>query len=116
MFHNVKAARNAQFLGNEAGRMVTKDMSQSSAMLRTTTNDRFTTQGRVSSGFEAVREAFAENFVRRRELGGACCAFHGDHVDRLEEGGTFRRQLFETTSSLSVSGKESVPPGNYSWR
>jgi hypothetical protein len=29
----------------------------------------------------------------------------------LEEGGTFRRQLFETTSSLSVSGKESVPPG-----
>jgi len=23
-----------------------------------------------------VREAFAENFVRRRELGGACCAFH----------------------------------------
>jgi hypothetical protein len=34
-----------------------------------------------------------------------------DHVDRLEEGGTFRRQLFETTSSLSVSGKESVPPG-----
>ena len=27
-----------------------------------------------------------------------------DHVDRLEEGGTFRRQLFETTSSLSASG------------
>ena len=35
-----------------------------------------------------------------------------DHVDRLEEGGKFRRQPFETTSSLSVSGKESVPsPG-----
>jgi CubicO group peptidase (beta-lactamase class C family) len=32
-------------------------------------------QGHVSRGFEAVREAFAENFVRRRELGGACCAF-----------------------------------------
>jgi len=27
-----------------------------------------------------------------------------DHLDRLEEGGTFRRQLFETTSSLSASG------------
>jgi hypothetical protein len=27
-----------------------------------------------------------------------------DHVDRLEEGGTFRRQLFEITSNLSASG------------
>ena len=25
-------------------------------------------------------------------------------LDRVEEGGTFRRQLFETTSSLSASG------------
>jgi CubicO group peptidase (beta-lactamase class C family) len=33
-------------------------------------------QGHISRGFEAVREAFAENFVRRRELGSACCAFH----------------------------------------
>ncbi len=33
-------------------------------------------QGHVSRGFEAVREAFEENFVRRGELGGACCAFH----------------------------------------
>src|SRR5260370_22053643 len=32
-----------------------------------------------------------------------------DRPDRLEEGGKFRRQTFETTSSLSVSGKESVP-------
>jgi CubicO group peptidase (beta-lactamase class C family) len=32
-------------------------------------------QGDVSRGFEAVREAFAENFVRRHELGGACCAY-----------------------------------------
>src|ERR1051326_2003835 len=34
-------------------------------------------QGYVNSGFESVREAFAENFVRRRELGGACSAFVG---------------------------------------
>jgi len=27
-----------------------------------------------------------------------------DHLDRLEEGGTFRRQLSETTSRLSASG------------
>ena len=40
------------------------------------TSDRFDIQGHVSSGFEGVREAFAENFVRRGELGGACCAFH----------------------------------------
>jgi CubicO group peptidase (beta-lactamase class C family) len=31
--------------------------------------------GQVSSGFEAVREAFVTNFLRRREIGGACCAF-----------------------------------------
>ena len=40
-------------------------------------SDRFDIQGHVNRGFEAVREAFAENFVRRGELGGACCAFHG---------------------------------------
>jgi CubicO group peptidase (beta-lactamase class C family) len=32
--------------------------------------------GQVSRGFEPVREAFADNFVRRGELGGACCAYH----------------------------------------
>jgi CubicO group peptidase (beta-lactamase class C family) len=32
-------------------------------------------QGEVSRGFEAVRDAFADNFARRGELGGACCAF-----------------------------------------
>jgi beta-lactamase family protein len=41
----------------------------------------FSIQGHVSPQFRAVREAFAENFVRRRELGGACCAFvHGEKV------------------------------------
>jgi CubicO group peptidase (beta-lactamase class C family) len=33
-------------------------------------------EGYVSRGFEAVREAFAENFTRRHELGGACCAYY----------------------------------------
>jgi CubicO group peptidase (beta-lactamase class C family) len=33
-------------------------------------------KGHVSRGFEAVREAFADNFVRRRECGGACCAYY----------------------------------------
>jgi CubicO group peptidase (beta-lactamase class C family) len=33
-------------------------------------------EGHVSPGFEPVRDAFAENFTRRRELGGACCVYH----------------------------------------
>ena len=38
-------------------------------------------EGHVSRGFEAVREAFADNFARRHELGGACCAYyHGEKV------------------------------------
>jgi hypothetical protein len=40
-----------------------------------------TVEGQVSRGFEAVRDAFAENFARRGELGGACCAYvRGDKV------------------------------------
>jgi CubicO group peptidase (beta-lactamase class C family) len=45
--------------------------------LTVTAHDRFDIQGYVRRGFEAVRDMFAENFVRRRELGGACCAFVG---------------------------------------
>ena len=33
-------------------------------------------EGHVKAGFEAVREAFAGNFSRRHELGGACCVYH----------------------------------------
>jgi len=32
--------------------------------------------GLAKPGFEAVREAFLENFERRRELGAACCVYH----------------------------------------
>lgn len=38
--------------------------------------DRAAVEGHVSPGFEGVREVFAENFALRRELGGACCAYH----------------------------------------
>jgi CubicO group peptidase (beta-lactamase class C family) len=38
-------------------------------------------EGTVALGFESVRDAFADNFVSRRELGGACCAYvHNDKV------------------------------------
>jgi CubicO group peptidase (beta-lactamase class C family) len=37
--------------------------------------------GHVSPGFNALRGAFAENFSRRRELGGACCVYvRGENV------------------------------------
>ena len=32
--------------------------------------------GFVKPGFEAVREAFVENFTRRNELGAACCIYY----------------------------------------
>lgn len=32
--------------------------------------------GSVKPGYEAVRDAFAENFLHRRELGAACCIYH----------------------------------------
>jgi CubicO group peptidase (beta-lactamase class C family) len=33
-------------------------------------------EGHVSAGFEPVRDAFEENFGRRGEVGGACCAYY----------------------------------------
>jgi CubicO group peptidase (beta-lactamase class C family) len=33
-------------------------------------------RGQVKPGFEAVQEAFAENFTHRNELGAACCIYH----------------------------------------
>ena len=39
-------------------------------------HDPIRVEGHVSAGFEAVRDAFAENFSRRQELGGACCVYH----------------------------------------
>ena len=44
-------------------------------------------QGHVGRGFETVREVFAENFARRGELGGACCAYYrGEKVVDLWAG------------------------------
>jgi CubicO group peptidase (beta-lactamase class C family) len=45
------------------------------------TLDGVVVEGHASRGFEAVREAFAENFTERGELGGACCAYcRGERV------------------------------------
>jgi CubicO group peptidase (beta-lactamase class C family) len=75
--------------------MTVKDMSHSRPILAATAQSRLGIQGYVSRGFEAVREAFTENFVRRRELGGACCAFHnGEKIVDLW-GGVRNKQTLE---------------------
>jgi CubicO group peptidase (beta-lactamase class C family) len=52
-----------------------------------TAPDRVVVHGYVGPGFETVREAFTENFARRKELGGACCAYrHGKKVVDLWAG------------------------------
>ena len=58
-------------------------------------SDSHRVEGHVSRGFEAVREAFADNFARRRELGGACCAYRrGEKVVDLW-GGVRNKQTGE---------------------
>jgi len=75
--------------------MIAKAMSPPGAIVRTTAPDRFGIQGHVSPGFEAVCEVFTENFVRRRETGGACCAFYrGENVVDLW-GGVRNKQTGE---------------------
>jgi len=44
--------------------------------LRRWKHDRLPVEGYLSPGFEAVRDAFTENFSKRHELGGACCVYH----------------------------------------
>ena len=56
------------------------------------TSNRVTVEGCVGRGFEAVRDAFSENFARRRELGGACCVYlRGEKVVDLWGGVRDRR-------------------------
>lgn len=63
--------------------------------MATATVDRTAIRGQVNPGFEAVRDAFADNFVRRHELGGACCAYYqGEKVVDLW-GGVRHRQTGE---------------------
>ncbi len=58
-------------------------------------SNRVTVEGYVGSGFEVVRDAFAENFARRGELGGACCAYYrGEKIaDRDNSDRTLGRRL-----------------------
>ena len=59
------------------------------------TTERVTVEGRVSKGFEPVRDAFVENFTERHELGGACCVYRaGEQVVDLW-GGVRNRETGE---------------------
>jgi CubicO group peptidase (beta-lactamase class C family) len=50
-------------------------------MSAVTASDQPAITGHVSPGFEPIRDAFIQNFARRHELGGACCAYvHGEKV------------------------------------
>ena len=51
--------------------------------------------GQVSRRFEPVREAFVDNFARRHELGGACCAYHHGEIAVDLWGGSRNKQTGE---------------------
>jgi CubicO group peptidase (beta-lactamase class C family) len=51
--------------------------------------------GEISRGFEPVREAFFDNFARRHELGGACCAYHHGEIAVDLWGGSRNKQTGE---------------------
>jgi CubicO group peptidase (beta-lactamase class C family) len=51
-------------------------LSSEEAAMFITSPHRVEVGGFTRPGFEAVREAFAENFARRGELGGACAVYH----------------------------------------
>lgn len=80
-----------------------KILREPTAVSRTTEHQRFGIHGRVSPGFEPVQEAFVENFGRRRELGGSCCAFfRGEKVVDLW-GGVRNKQTGEPWDGLQFS-------------
>jgi Beta-lactamase len=78
-------------------------------------------EGQLGRGFEAVREAFAENFARRGEFGGACCAYH--HGEKVVDlwGGIRNKQTGEPLGAghdgrrpLGHEGTGSHDPGTRS--
>lgn len=68
--------------------------------------------GFVKPGFEVVREAFAENFERRNELGAACCIhYRGEEVVDLWGGvrnGSTREPWEEDTMVVVFSATKGL--------
>src|SRR3954451_4946087 len=62
-------------------------VAQREVVMSIATTSHVAVEGHVSAGFEAVCDAFTENFIHRRELGGACCVYrHGEKVVDLWSG------------------------------
>ena len=90
--------------------MFRNDVSNPRAALPTV-RDWFGIHGYVHHSFEAVREAFEENFVRRGELGGACCIFvHGEKVVDLW-GGIRNKHTSELWEEDTMVGVHSTTKG-----
>jgi len=67
--------------------------------------------GGVKPGFEAVQEAFAENFARRNELGAACAIYYrGEKVVDLW-GGIRNKQTGEPWEQDTMAGVWSTTKG-----
>ena len=76
-----------------------------------TAPDRVVVHGHVSPGFESVREAFADNFTRRRELGGACSVYYrGEKVVDLW-GGIRNKRTGEAWDQDTMVGIHSATKG-----
>jgi CubicO group peptidase (beta-lactamase class C family) len=68
-------------------------------------------KGHVSPGFERVREAFAQNFDSRQEVGGACCVYYrGEKVVDLW-GGIRSTQTGEPWEQDTMVGVHSASKG-----
>ena len=63
--------------------------------------------GFVSPGFESVRDAFAENFSHRGELGGARCVYHkGKKV--VDLGACFGKETKTNRMGVSLTGDPEI--------
>src|SRR5215475_15239142 len=71
---NVNFERRAE--SAELCNLKSEPRTQEEASMSVTLANSVNIEGFVSSGFEAVRDVFADNFEHRHELGGACCAYY----------------------------------------
>jgi len=72
-------------------------------------------EGLVAQGFEPVREAFVENFSRRKELGAACCVYRdGEKVVDLWGGirNKATGEPWEADTMVLVFSVTKHPPGS----
>jgi CubicO group peptidase (beta-lactamase class C family) len=82
---------------------------------RLKTNPAARIDGTLAPGFEAVRDAFAENFVARGEMGAACAVYHqGEKVVDLWGGQRDRARASpwtEDTRVLLFSASKGIAAG-----